>query len=165
METGNQGNNNQETNTNNQEKTFTQEEMNRILGERLAREREKFADYDSLKEKAEKFDKAEEASKSELQKQTEKANELQKKLDQMNAANKIREIREKVAKEKRVPANLLNGSTEEECKAQADAILSFAKPDAYPAVPDGGEVSKSGGKKETRDQFAEWVEKATKGGN
>lgn len=152
-------------NTNEPEKTFTQEEMNRILGERLAREREKFADYEALKEKAEKFDKVEEESKSELQKATEKAADLQKKLDAMESANKVRGIREKVAKEKNIPANLLTGSTEEECAAQADAILSFAKPDAYPAVKDGGETRNNGGKKETREQFSDWLQEVTKGGN
>lgn len=30
-------------------RTFTQEEVNRLLGDRVAREREKFADYDALK--------------------------------------------------------------------------------------------------------------------
>ena len=56
-----------------QDRTFTQAEMDAIIGERLSRERAKFADYDDLKAKASKFDATEEASKSELQKATEKA--------------------------------------------------------------------------------------------
>ena len=51
----------------------TQEDLDIIVGERLKREREKYADYEALKEKAAKYDQAEEASKSELQKATEKA--------------------------------------------------------------------------------------------
>jgi hypothetical protein len=54
------------------EPTFTpptsQEEFDRMVGARLQREREKFADYDTLKEKAGKFDEADAASKTELQK-------------------------------------------------------------------------------------------------
>lgn len=46
----------------------SQEELNRIIEQRLARERGKFADYDDLKAKAAKFDEADAASKSELQK-------------------------------------------------------------------------------------------------
>lgn len=46
----------------------SQEELDRRVGERLARERAKFADYDDLKAKAEKFDEAEAATKTELQK-------------------------------------------------------------------------------------------------
>lgn len=49
-------------------KTFTQEEMDAIIGERLKRERAKYVDYEALKEKADKFDAFEEANKTELQK-------------------------------------------------------------------------------------------------
>lgn len=38
------------------DKTFTQAEMDSIIEGRLAREREKYADYDSLKDKAGKYD-------------------------------------------------------------------------------------------------------------
>ena len=47
---------NQEGNKMAEEKTFTQAEMDSIIEGRLAREREKYADYDSLKEKAGKYD-------------------------------------------------------------------------------------------------------------
>lgn len=46
----------------------SQEDLDRIIGDRLARERGKFADYDDLKAKAAKFDEVDAASKSELQK-------------------------------------------------------------------------------------------------
>ena len=41
-------------------------------------------------------------------------------------------------------------------KAQADAILAFAKPNGYPKLPDGGEV-RPGTTSTTRDHFKEWV--------
>ena len=53
-------------------KTFTQDEVNNIVAERLNRDRAKYADYDSLKQKAEEFDKLQEANKTELQKATER---------------------------------------------------------------------------------------------
>lgn len=59
-------------------KTFTQEELDTIVQQRLAREREKYPDYDIMKKKAEKFDKIEEESKTELQKAQESANALKK---------------------------------------------------------------------------------------
>lgn len=46
----------------------TQDDLNRIVGERLAREREKYADYESLKEKAAAHDAAIEAAKTEAEK-------------------------------------------------------------------------------------------------
>ena len=73
-------------------------------------------------------------------------------------AESIREIREEVAKETGIPAHLLTGATEEECKAQAAAIADYAKPAPYPAVKDAGEVNDVG-KVTTRQQFAEWSNK------
>lgn len=46
----------------------TQAELDRIISDRLSRERGKYADYDDLKAKAAKFDEADSASKTELQK-------------------------------------------------------------------------------------------------
>ena len=157
-ETVNQGQNNQNQNTGgNQERTFTQAELDAILSDRISRERAKYADYDTMKEKAAKFDASEEASKSELQKAQERAQALQLQIDTMTKADNIRKIREQVAKETGVPANLLYGEDEESCKAQAKAIREYAKPGSYPSVQDGGEVTKPGGKKKTDQQFAEWA--------
>lgn len=50
------------------EKTFTQTEMDAIIRERLTRERQKYSDYDDLKNKAGQWAEHEEAQKSELQK-------------------------------------------------------------------------------------------------
>ena len=130
------------------EKTFTQEEVNQIVGDRLKRESAKYADYEDLKSKAEKFD--------ELSGQNQA---LQTELDELKSANSIREMRSKVAEETGVPANLLTGMTEEECKTQAAAIMEFKKPKAYPNVRDAGEVAKVG-KPTTRQQFADWMDQA-----
>lgn len=116
------------------EKTFTQAEMDSIIEGRLAREHEKYADYDSLKEKAGKYDEMQEQSKSELQKANEKANALQKELDQMKKDDTARQVKEKVAKDTGVPVELLTGDNEEACKKQAEAILKFAKPKSYPGT-------------------------------
>lgn len=138
-----------------EERTFTQAELNAIVQKRIGEVSAKYGNYEELKEKALKFDKIEEESKSELQKATDRADALQKELDGMKKADSVRKIREEVAKDLGVPAHLLNGETKEECEAQAKGILSFAKPDAYPAVKDGGEARSTGTGK-TRDQFANW---------
>lgn len=156
METVNQENQATEETTG---KTFTQEELNAIVQDRLTRDRQKYADYDELKEKAGKFDQLEEASKSELQKMTEKADALQTELDKLKSENLVREARQKVAAETGVPVTLLTGSTEEECKAQAEAINAYARPASYPRVKDGGEPLKRG-ETSTRDQFADWLDQS-----
>ena len=52
-------------------------------------------------------------------------------------------MRERIASEMGVPADLLRGSSEEDLKAQAAAILDYAKSKVptYPNVKDGGEVT------------------------
>lgn len=143
------------------ERTFTQSEVNTLIEDRLKRAKSKYADYETLKAKAAKFDEAEEANKTELQRQTERADDLQAKYDALVKTNQIREIRTKISNETGVPATLLSGDDEETCKAQAVAILKFAKPNAYPEVPDAGETARlSGGS--TAEQFANWWAERTK---
>ena len=150
METVNQENSAPEA----PERTFTQTELDSIINERLQRERSKYADYNALKEKADSYDQYVEANKSELQKAQDKAAALQKELDGMKQAAAEKAIKEKVAKETGVPVDLLTGSTEDECKAQAEAIKAFAKP-SYPNIRDAGEPSGTT-KSSTAQQFAEW---------
>lgn len=76
-------------------------------------------------------------------------------LNGMKTAESIRLVREKVANEKKVPASLLSGETEEVCVKQADEILAFAQP-KYPSVKDSGEVSNPP-TNSTRDKFAAWA--------
>ena len=142
--------------TEGEQKTFTQEEVNNIVAERLGRDRQKFADYDELKQKAAEFDKLQEANKTELQKATERANSLEKELAGIKKANEIRDIRSKVSKETGVPLELLTADTEEECKKQADALNAFATSKGGHYVPDGGEANGSL-KRSTSEQFAEAV--------
>lgn len=146
---------NTQENGDSQNRTFTQDEVNAIVGKRLAEEKGKYADYEDLKAKAAKFDEAEEANKSELQKAVERANNLEAELNGLKKSETVRQTREKIANETGIPAHLLTGETEEDCKAQAEAIKAFAQPSGYPQVKDGGEVPKTSGGS-TKQQFAEY---------
>lgn len=147
---------NQETATEVNEKTFTQAELDQIIGDRLKREREKYQDYESLKEKAQKLDQIEEDAKTELQKAQEKAEKLEAELSARVHADEVRTIRDKVAQATGVPSNLLTGDTEEACTEQANAILSFKSPAGYPTIKDGGEIQISN-KNDARTAFREWA--------
>lgn len=140
----------------NAEKTFTQSELNAIISDRLKRESEKYADYETLKEKASRFDEIEEASKTELQKANERAAKLETELSQLRKNEQIRTIREKVATEHGIPASLLSGDSEETCTEQAKALLEFKSAATYPTVKDGGEIQNNL-KRSTRDEFADWA--------
>ena len=121
------------------ERTFTQAELDSIVKERLKRDREKYADYDALKAKAEKYDAAEEASKSELQKAVERAEALKAELDGIKAEQARQALIAQVAKDSGVDAELLaamRGSTEDEIKAHADLLKAkFAAVPGYKADP------------------------------
>jgi len=114
---------NQETNgtaaAQQENRTFTQDEVNAIVADRLTRERAKYADYDDLKGKAGR------------------ATALQQQLDAMKADSDRREMKQRVSAATGVPAALLTGDTEESCTEQAHEIMQFAAP-SYPAIPDGG---------------------------
>lgn len=71
------------------EKPFTpitsQDDLNRIIADRVSRERNKFADYKDLKAKAAKLDEIEEANKSELQKATDRIAATERERDEATA--------------------------------------------------------------------------------
>ena len=115
-------------------KALTQErdELQKQLGE-AAEGAKQFADYADIKAQRD---------------------ELLRDIDARNA-------RDKVSAETGVPTGLLTGSTEEACKAQADAILKWhGAQSKYPdAAGVGGEPQDmSGGT--TREQFASWASAA-----
>jgi hypothetical protein len=144
----------QETTETTETKTFTQEEVNRIVGERVAREAGKYSDYEDLKAKATKYDEMEEANKTELEKAQERASELEAELKSIMDAEAVRVMREKVSEETGGPANLITATSEEEAMEQANAIKQYATP-TYPKVMDSGEAHSVSAVK-TREQFAEW---------
>lgn len=128
-------------------RTFTQEEVNSIVADRLSRERAKYADYDDLKAKASQYD-------------TTKAQ-----LDALNSANARRDMIARVAAATGCPAELLTGDTEEACTAQAQAITAFAKtqqPAGYPIVKDGGTPLHPPTQANTADSFSRAIKHTPK---
>lgn len=124
------------------ERTFTQAEMDAIIGERLKRDRAKYADYDELKAKAAKYDEAEEANKSELQKAVEERDKYKADLAKLQAEKDRSEQVAKVAAEQGVDAALLarmSGDVEENAKFLKEQMDTKPK---YEAVHDAGEVNK-----------------------
>lgn len=125
-----------EQKTEGNEKTFTQAELDAAVENRLARERAKYSDYDTLKDKAAKFDQAQEAAKSELQKAQERASDFEAKYNASKKALETAKARSKVAAETGVPEALLVGENEEELKAHAASLLQW-RGDA-PKAPNRG---------------------------
>lgn len=70
----------------------SQDELNKVLNERLARERGKFADYKDVKAKAARFDELEQANKSEI----DKANDRIAQAEQRAAAAESSALRARI---------------------------------------------------------------------
>lgn len=107
------------------EKSFqapaTQEELDRIIGERLSRERSKFSDYDDLKTKAAKLAQLEDADKTEAQKAADALAAAQQRVKELEGS----QLASTVAAAKGVPASLITGSTKEELERSADELLAW----------------------------------------
>lgn len=102
------------------EKTFTQADLDRIVGERVARERDKYADYDDLKATAGKVPDLE----TKLGEATGRVSELEPQVTRLS-----------VAMAKGLPAELadrLRGTTEDELNEDADRLLAL--------IPSGSDV-------------------------
>ncbi|WP_280439021.1 hypothetical protein [Nocardia cyriacigeorgica] len=106
----------------------SQEELDKIIGSRVARVKSQYADYDDLKSKAAKLDEIEQANKSELQKIAERAEAAEREL----AAERNRALRAEIAAAKGVPASSLTGSTKEELEASADELIAWRDKHASP---------------------------------
>lgn len=110
--------------------SFSQADVDRIVAERLTRERGKFADYDQLKTKASEFDKLADAQKTAEQKAAEALTAAEAKAQ----AAERRALLLEVAAEKGITAaqaKRLVGSTREELLADADEFLQ-SLPGAQP---------------------------------
>lgn len=116
----------------------TQADLDRIIDERLKRERAKYADYDEIKAKATKHDEAVEAEKSETQKATERAEAAEAAL----AAKEAETLRLTIAAKHGITGehlDLLSGADEAELEAKAAKIAALiTKAPRGPVIPSQG---------------------------
>lgn len=91
-------------------KTFTQEDVDKIVSDRLTRERAKFEGYEDYKSRAEKAD------------------ELSQKLTEQTSradAAELKALRTSVSAEHGVPLSALTATSEEDLTAQAKELLEW----------------------------------------
>lgn len=97
-----------------------------------------------------------------LKAQVEGSKTVEQKLAELTSkfeASQTENTRLKVAAEKGVPAELLNGGTEDEMRAYADSLLQYAqqvKPSAAPVVGTDGNVPSAAPQKSKEDSFFEF---------
>lgn len=132
-------------------KTFTQEQVNRMIQERLARHKsEPPADYEDLKAKAARLDELEAANKSDLEKANDAASKAKAKADEWKAKfealqaeqERQQSVNEMAAKYGVDLGTLSRMGGDVEDNAKYLAGLEAARP-KYPAIADDGESGKS----------------------
>jgi len=107
-------------------KTFTQAELDKIVSERLAREKAKFADHDDLKKKAARLDEIEAANKT----------ELEKAQAERDAAKSERDAAKAEAKATRIRAAAISAASEAGA-IKPDDVVAVLGPDAIKVNEDG----------------------------
>lgn len=140
---------------NDQDKTgnrvFTQEELNAIINDRLARERNKYADYDQLKTAAQKLKEIEDSQKSETEKLQEHLAELERQNKALQEARKQDAIRMAVIAEAQragwrdpndairlLDADGIEITDQGEVKGVSDKLKAIAKEKPYLLQQSGG---------------------------
>lgn len=109
----------------------TQEEFDKKIKERIKRETDKFSDYDDLKKQVGELNDKIENLNSELSGKDTKYGELEKKYTESESKNAKYEsdsVKTRIALESGLPYGMIervNGSTEEEIKADIEKLLSF----------------------------------------
>lgn len=121
----------------------TQADLDRIIADRLARERAKFADYDDIKMKAAEYDKLVEASKTEAEKAAERLAELESKVKDYETREQVAAWKAEVSERTGVPVKVLAGATREEIEAHAESLKELITQPEQGPRPIPGEGSSS----------------------
>lgn len=114
------------TNPTDDEKTFTQTELDDIIAKRLARDREKFSDYDDIKSQLDEFKKAEdEKKKSEMSELERLQSELEaKEAAEQTMAKELESVKERI-KEQNIHNEFIKAATSKNI-AYVDAAIKLA---------------------------------------
>lgn len=159
-------------------KTFTEDDLNRIVKDRLDRERKKFADYNDLKAAKAKLDELEKAKLSDEEKAQAKLKELEAKIAEKEAAlaeKALRDIKRskieqaiadgkmKLPKGKTIESLVkrMVGTTEEEIDLDLIELLGFFPPDEPSKAIGGGSQQQPAKTPDVDDRIASLVKQAS----
>lgn len=121
------------------EKTFTQADVDRVVADRLERERKKYAEFDNYKKAKEELDALKEGQKTELEKAQTAQSKAEAKAAELEAKIKTLELnalKSKLASEAGLPAELsdrIRGDDETAIKADIEVLKKV-----IPQKPAGG---------------------------
>lgn len=129
----------------------TQEELDRIVKERLARQKEKYADYDKLRERVEELENENAELHSTVESSKSEKGEFDKQIADLQAkisGYETEKMKTRVALQSGLPlefANRLRGDDEDSLKRDAETLAGYMQPKSAaplkstePAVDDKG---------------------------
>lgn len=111
----------------------TQEELDRIVKERLARQKEKYSDYDELKERVQKLEKENVDLQATIEESGQSKTEQEQHIAELEAkisGYETEKMRTRVALEYGLPIDMagrLQGDDENALKADAELLAGFMK--------------------------------------
>lgn len=114
-------------NSNQEEKVYSQQDVDEIVKNRLHRERKKYEGFEDYKKAAQSYSELEKSFNVEK----EKSENLKKELDDLKQKNQIAGWKVKASEETGVNISLIKGNTEDEIMEHAKAIKDAY---AYPQV-------------------------------
>jgi hypothetical protein len=152
-------------------KTFTEDDLNRIVKERLDRERKKFADYNDLKAAKQKLDEIEKAKLSDEEKAKQKLDELNKQIEERDKILKDKALKDiyrekieqaiadgrmKLPKGKTIASLVARSKAVEEGEIDADVedLIGFFPPDEPTKAIGGGSQQAPVKSLDIKDQIA-----------
>ena len=148
----------QEETTQTESQLFTQEQVNKLIGKTRMEERKKYEGFDEYKAAHEELQKLKQAEMTELEREKERSKTLEAELNARKHQDEITAWKAEVAKEKGVPIECVYGSTKEEMESNAEALKPHLADTSKPFVcSDGFAPTSVGGKKTTRELFAEAI--------
>lgn len=127
----------------------SQEDFDKAIQARIARERAKFADYEEKAAAAAELATLKAANLTEAEKTAARLEAAEKRAAELE----VKATRAEVAASKGVPAELLSGSTQAELEAAADALIAFRgeKVAARLTVPNEGKSPAKPGNNDERE--------------
>lgn len=129
------------------ERMFTQEQVNKLVGEARRKATNKNENYELYKQAYEELEAIKQANKSELERAQEKASKLEAELGELKHAQEIQRITNDIALEMGVPADVLRGNSEEEIRKHAETLqATFVKAPAPHLVKNGTFATSEEGK-------------------
>ena len=146
----------------------SQEELNRIIAERVRRTEAKYAGYADAVKKAEQFDAITEAQKTEMQRIQERAEAAEHRAQVLETKQQVADWKAEIVKDPAfagVTAGVLRGSTQEELIAHATELKALLPtPDVRKGAYVAGEGRGGANSVDPAQQFAQILRNARNSG-